>query len=262
MKEDSQVTELDIIKKAGLTESQAKGYLALIEHGALTPTKIATLAGENRTNGYMIAERLVSLGLAMKNSAGKTTYSALHPGSLEVLAERRRRVVQKNEQFIKQNINGLINLFYQSSEWPGSRTIEGVEGIKEAYRDTLRTGKDVLVLRSMADLYFEVEFWRKHHDRLAKAGIKTHFITHIPVVGANPSISATMMPEDAYTAPVEILVYGDKTALVAFGETAMATIISSPAIAESMRQILTILDQHFRQTYPQPESLAKRSSRL
>ena len=46
--------ETTILRKAGLTESQAKGYLALIEHGALSPAELAEKTGENRTNGYMI----------------------------------------------------------------------------------------------------------------------------------------------------------------------------------------------------------------
>ena len=53
---------VDIIRKAGLTESQAKGYLALIEHGMLTPTELADHTSESRTNAYMICEKLEKLG--------------------------------------------------------------------------------------------------------------------------------------------------------------------------------------------------------
>ena len=51
----------------------------------------------------------------------------------------------------------------------------------------------------------------------------------------------TPLPDNTYTAPVEIDVYGDKVALIAFGETQMATIITSPPIAESLRQVLRII---------------------
>ena len=63
------------------------------------------------------------------------------------------------------------------------------------------------------------------------------------------------MPQDAYTAKVEIDVYGNKVALIAFGETEMATIISSPAISDSMRQITKMLRDYYRLTYPQIEKL-------
>ena len=63
-----------ILRKAGLTESQAKGYLALIQHGALTPAELAEKTGETRTNGYMICEKLEQLGLATKKDGKKTVY--------------------------------------------------------------------------------------------------------------------------------------------------------------------------------------------
>ena len=45
---DDQTPTFDttILRKAGLTESQAKGYLALIEHGQLTPVELAEKTGE------------------------------------------------------------------------------------------------------------------------------------------------------------------------------------------------------------------------
>ena len=60
-----------ILRKAGLTESQAKGYLALIEHGSLSPVELAEKTGETRTNGYMICEKLEKLGLATKKDDKK-----------------------------------------------------------------------------------------------------------------------------------------------------------------------------------------------
>ena len=50
--------DTNILQKAGLTESQAKGYLALIKNGALSPVELAKKTDESRTNGYMICEKL------------------------------------------------------------------------------------------------------------------------------------------------------------------------------------------------------------
>ena len=59
------------------------------------------------------------------------------------------------------------------------------------------------------------------------------------------------MDVEDYTSPMEIMVYGDKVAMIAFGETQMATIITSPIIAEAMRQILKILINHYKKNFPQ-----------
>jgi sugar-specific transcriptional regulator TrmB len=154
MDSDSPTQTLDtitLLRKAGLTESQAKGYLALIEHGQLTPTELGEKTGESRTNAYMICDKLVALGLATKNDSKKITYTPSHPSALETLAEKRRKAIQRAETELKNSINPLIELFYASSELPGTRTLQGIDGIKEVYADTLRTKQDIYLLRTAAD---------------------------------------------------------------------------------------------------------------
>jgi len=251
-------TTIDILIRAGLTRSQAKGYLALIENGALTPTALAAKTGETRTNSYAIVEKLVALGLATKKDTKKAIYVPLHPNNLELLAEKRRRSVEKNEQIIKKNIPSLIEMFYTNSEMPGSRTLAGIDGIKEVYNDTLRTKQDIYLLRTTADVgILGEDFLNRYRAKRAKLGINTFALTpDTPVAKLNAKddrdmlFHRTLMPVDTYTAPVEIDVYGNKVALIAFGETQMATIIDSPPIAEAMRQILQIIQKFLETSTP------------
>ena len=67
------------------------------------------------------------------------------------------------------------------------------------------------------------------------------------------SFERTWMPKDAYTATAEVQVYGDKVAICTYGETQMSTIITSPAIAEAMRQILKIMMDYYKKTFPQKQ---------
>ena len=104
--------ELQIIaQKAGLTASQAKVYIALIKEDELTPAQMAEFSGESRENCYSIAKRLVELSLAEKTDSRKTTYRALNPSALQSLAENRRRIIQRNEVYVKQNIDSMMQLF-------------------------------------------------------------------------------------------------------------------------------------------------------
>lgn len=257
--------EKAVVKKAGLTDSQSAVYLALLRNGELTPAEIAQKTNEKRENCYNIAKRLEELGLIERTKARKITYRALNPSNLEILAENRRKAIQKNEQFVKQNMSDLLNIFYANNEMPGSRTLQGVEGIKEAYKDALRVKKDVYIIRTQADKQIDDDdeaksFLHKYRNELPKLGIHTYAITpdtpkarkHI-ASGINQKINyhPTLMPKDAYTAPVAIHIYGSKVALIQFGETPMTTIIESPLIADSMRQIHQLLATFFNSTYPQ-----------
>lgn len=243
--------DISIIRKAGLTESQAKGYAALIEAGALSPIALAEQIGESRTNGYMICDKLETLGLASKKDSAKATYTPNHPSALEALAEKRRKVLVRNEQEVKQHISPLIDLFYAHSELPGTRTLQGIEGIKDVYDDTLRTGKDIYLLRTTADeADLGVSYLNDYREKRAEAGIHTYALTPDTPEGRKYLESGeddamlfhrTFLPSSAYTAPVEIDIYGHKTALISFGKTQMATIIDSAPIAEAMRQLFMLI---------------------
>ena len=256
--------ELDTLQKAGLTESQAKSYLTLIENGALTPTKLAEITGETRTNSYSIVERLEKLGLIEKTKTRKATYSALHPSNLEVLVEKRRKLIQRNEQIVKQGVGSLIDIFYAHNEIPGSRTLVGIDGIKEIYMNALVVKKDVYLLRSPADIALGKEFWHEYRNQLPKLGIHTYALTQDTDIarinmksGRDKEINfhRTLMPADAYTTPVAIQVFGNKLAFIAFGETQMSTIIDSQPIAEAMRQILQTMTKYYAENYPQDPDL-------
>jgi sugar-specific transcriptional regulator TrmB len=241
----------ETLRKAGLTEAQAKAYLYLVNNGRTSPVKLANGIGETRTNGYKIADRLVELNLAEKIDDDKITYIPLHPTEVEALAEKRRKVVQKNELSVKSNINGLIDLFYANSETPGTRNYSGVEGIKTVYEDVLRTSKPVYIINTVANEgLLGSEYFKKYRLRRAKKGIESYALTPETTrarlhknVGEHKRLLwySTFYPQNAYLAPVEIDIYGNKIALIAFGETQMATVIESPLIAEAMRQIHTLL---------------------
>ena len=259
--------EIDILKKAGLSEAQAVVYDCLLQNGALTPTELADYTKQSRENCYAIAKRLVELGLIEETDDKKKKYRVLNPSTIETLVEKRRKVMVKNEKYVKENLSALIDIFYANNEMPGARTLEGIDGIKETHNDVLRTRKDVYLLRTRADdvLGNDVDadsFLKYYREQLPILGINTYALTPVTKTGLRNAKTGrdqallfhrTWMPEEDYTSPMEIMVYGDKVAMIAFGETQMATIITSPIIAEAMRQILKIMINHYKKNFPQDQ---------
>ncbi len=257
--------EVDVLKKAGLTEAQADVYYCLLNYGAMTPTELAAETGQSRENCYAVTKRLVELGLIEQTKDKKAKYRLLNPSALEILAEKRRKVMAKNEKFVKDNLSSLLDIFYANNEMPGARTIEGIEGVKEVYNDALRVKKDVYLLRTTADVVLGKDeeadsFLKKYRDQLPILGIHTYALTPVTKeaikyakTGRDEAIlfHRTWMPEGDYTSPVAIHIYGDKVALISFGETQMATIITSPVIAEAMKQILKLLMNFYQKNFKQ-----------
>lgn len=252
--------EMEVLKKAGLNDGQAKVYYALLTNGELTPVEISEKCGETRENCYSIAKKLEEMELIEKTAAKKITYRVLNPSNLEILAERRRRIVQKNEKVLKDSMSALLDIFYANNEIPGARTLEGIDGIEEVYRDALRVKKDVYLLRTRADSALGHDgisnsFIKWYRDQLPLLGIHTYALTPVDSgaiknekIGRDVAINFhRTWIDNTYDAPVAIHVYGDKAAFIAFGEKPMATIITSPLIAEAMRQVLKILIEFYKE---------------
>lgn len=260
--------DVNIIKKAGLTDSQAKAYVALIEHPNSTPAKLATYINETRTNTYAIIDKLLKYGIISKKDDVKygAKYNANHPSALETLAENRRKILAKNEKQVKDNLNELINYFYEHSEMPGMRTLQGIEGIKEVYNDTIKSSKEIYLIRTTADTPAMGEWLLDYREKRKAKEIVTYALTPIN----NQSIQniknrqdevylfkRTILPDEAYTAPVEINIYDNKVALIAFGKDAMAIIIDSPPIALAFKQLFELMSQ-----YLEPYSNSKKNEIL
>ncbi len=238
-----------LLTQIGLNSTQAKAYLALVRHGPLTPPQLAKKTGETRTNAYAVLDRLVELGLAKKTELkSKLVYRVENPVALENLVRQDRDAALARERLIQNSMPMLLSYFYTYSEQPGVRFYQGVDGIKKIYSDTLRTGKDIHLLRSLHDQdVMPTEFYRDYTLQRASLGIKTYMLN--PIGHKNSltdrdfeklNITHAEIPAGAYAAPVEINIYGDKVALISFGQEIMGTIIESPQIAQSMQQLLDL----------------------
>lgn len=258
-----------ILHKAGLTDSQARGYMALVESGALTPVDLADKTGESRTNGYMICEKLEKLGLATKKEGKKALYAPTHPSALETLAERRRKAVQRAEQEVKSSIGNLIDFYYEHSEMPGVRYLEGEDGQKKIYDDIISQKQPVCLIRTPN----ERKFFGKQPVKDFIAARKRN---NIPVSGLTPFMDDSnldpqvdidnlldrqFMPHEVYDAPVEVDIYGSRVGFISYGETLTGVIIDNPHIADAMRQIFALAKQGAEREFRQRPDLVDRLER-
>lgn len=266
MKPEQSTIDTTILRKAGLTESQAKGYLALIEHGQLTPAELAEHTGESRTNGYMICEKLEKLGLATKKDGRTARYTPNHPSALETLAEKRRKIIQRDEQTVKSNLGTIIEWYYEKAEKPGVRYLEGPEGQVKVYDDIIAQKQPMYLIRTPN----EKKFLGKDvlHNFIAERQKQ-----NIPVKALTPYVDGSntdpnkdksnlldrqFMPEELYTAPVEIDIYGNRTSFISFGEELNGLIIDNKHIADAMRQVFELARRGAEAEFQERPELVRR----
>lgn len=246
--------DIELIRKAGLTEPQAKVYATLMRQGAMTPAEVAEKTGETRTNAYALLGKLEQLHLVRNVGQKMARYQAENPANLEALAEKRRKLISKNEQELKGGMSALLDTFYAHNEAPGSRTLTGRDGIREVHRDVINTGETVYLIRTPFDSKYD-DLIEIHRNQRAAKGIHTVALTpetpHAKQYATDGTdekylFERTMMPKDAYISPVEIMIYGKKVALISYGETEIVTMITSPLIAAAFRELFLMLQAYWR----------------
>jgi sugar-specific transcriptional regulator TrmB len=231
----------------GLTAAQAKAYLTLIQKGKTTPPELAKLINETRSNTYMVLEQLEKLGLVKKSETDKkTSYTVENPIALEKVAEARRKQLHDNEMKVKQAMPSLLSYFYSHTEKPGVRMVEGLDGLKSIYEETLRVGEPIYLVRTSQEVsHLGIDYINKYREKRKNRGVHTKAITpDLPEVNHDPEVDKEYLfertwvkPED-YTAPVEINIYGDKVSFAVFGQETMGVILDNDKIADAMRQLV------------------------
>lgn len=154
---------------SGLSENEARVYLAALALGPSTVLSIARAAGIKRTTVYAVIESLKQKGLMNIEVRGfKTLFAAQDPERLLSHLESRKELVKK----AMPDFAGLYNLK------GGESTIkyyEGLEGVKSVYESMIRDIKpreDYLIV-SYLDAWLDLDekYFRDFSNRRAKLNI-------------------------------------------------------------------------------------------
>lgn len=229
----------------GLSEKEAKVYLALLELEVASVSEIAKKADINRSSAYVVLESLKKKGLVSVSEDKKIqNYVAISPELLLHEAENR----SKKAEDIKNKINNIVSelkaLHKDTKHRPKVMVFEGKSGLREVYWDVLKTpgAKD---LRAFADpvKIFKLfpDFMDQNIARIKK-GIKMYAINpatkeSINLLKMPPRIGQdefALIPKNKFRFSSDIAIYGDKIGLASPNEL-FGIIIENKEIAEMLR---------------------------
>lgn len=244
---------IDALKKIGLSENEARVYLALLELGSATAQQIAQKASVNRPTTYVQLESLMKMGLissfekesANKNGATKTLFRIEDPSYLKKIVATEKRALSERENALNLALPDLERTFVGANFRPRVRFFEGVEGLKTIQDEFLHT-TDKLV-ESAASLDDVIRIFPTHPEdytpRRVKRGIRSKLIY---TTSRGPILKDTdkqMLRESRYVPPEhfaltsDMAIYGNNVALSALHERPYGIIIESKEIATSMRAL-------------------------
>ena len=232
------------LEAVGLTDTEIRLYLYLLENGLSTPPQIAKGTKMLRPNGYDVLRRLQEKGLIEEHKKGKRhAYTASDPVALVQAWERKKELLQ-------QILPDLRALYTTQKNNPKIQFFDGLEQVKRIYDQTL-SAQEVFGIASTGQLFAtDPTFFKRYIQQLKKHNIVFHdILTHISLETAAPQMKDVLrglyemkfLPEEYKDVPVDILLWDDHIALIAVSEPIFGTVLTHAPINKLFRILFELV---------------------
>src|SRR3989344_4331163 len=237
-----------ILQEIGLTDSEIKVYLALLELGASKKGPIVDKAKIASSKIYEVISKLIEKGLASFIIKDNVKYFNAAPPS------RIKDYLEEKEVKLKEQENSLdkfmpqLNMVQKLLE--GKTTAEiyaGWKGMQTVYNDLLesvKTGEEYFIFGASKgeDEKRVKSYYTRFSEKVAQKKLKAKLIFNENARGNIPEVEKKA--EVKYleqTTPSEILVYQNKTAIVLLEKEPLIILIKSNSVAKSFTEYFKVM---------------------
>jgi HTH-type transcriptional regulator, sugar sensing transcriptional regulator len=224
----------------GLSNTESKVYLALLELGRSQAGEITKKSTVNRTNVYDALGRLIEKGLvSYVTENNKRMFEAVDP-------ERFKEIIEEKNEKLVSSVKILKEKYHKSKTEEDASIFKGKKGIKTIFEDVLKEGKVLFAYGAESRFRDMFPFYQKHwNDERVKLGIKVKMIYNEKVKKTKKAehlklLEMKFLPE-TYDFPSMILVYANKVVTVVWLDKPFAFMIKSKEAVKSNMNFFDIL---------------------
>ncbi|QQG49832.1 MAG: hypothetical protein HZB70_03480 [Candidatus Berkelbacteria bacterium] len=239
--------------KLGLSEKEAKVYLATLELGEDTVQNIAKKSGVNRATTYVILEHLMGLGLVSSiEHDKKTKFIAESPTELGNILEEQKREIDGRRAQLDDLMSQLMAVYNTKKGKPIVRYFEGPEGLEtldKLGQESLKDRTEQLAIIPIDIIEEEFPSRRKTAvEYRVKMGVKTRVIyTHkngpMPdSVNEKELREAVFLPRHQFPITVSMQIHPDwGVKFYSFKKGSyLGVLVQSPEIANNMKLVFEL----------------------
>ncbi len=242
-----------ILPELGLSQSEIKVYLALLDLGDSTRSDIVNKSGIAGSKVYDILEKLKEKGLISIYIQNKIKhFKPVNPKQILNYVEEKKDEINKIEQDVKSILPTLLLKFTSSAKEQEVELLNGLKGLGILFReqvDILKTGETCYVIGGTKATEEEptVAFFQKIHTLREEKKIKTKMLYNLRQMSTTEKFySSQKYPHTKiryikHTSPVAINVYKDRTVIIIFSGTITAIHIKSEDVAQSFKEYFELL---------------------
>lgn len=167
---------IETLRAAGLTDGEAKVYLALLETGTTTVGPLAKNAKVSYSKIHILLDKLTEKGLASHiTKENARWFSASSPKRLLDYLERKRQAVDKERAEIERVMPQLEGMRKSVQLLEQAEVFEGYEGLKSVYLEGLEqlTEKDeILVMGASLGAYTDKRTYGAFFEQINRLRLK------------------------------------------------------------------------------------------
>ncbi len=250
---------------AGLSEKEARVYIASIKLGKSSIQKIAKLSKVNRATTYVLIDILIDRGLMTTVTEGKKRYFSVEsPAKLSLLYQKERNDLSRKEIALRYLVPQLTEIFENTRGGLNSKVkfYNGEQGLK-AYREELIKSKDKKVY-----LMYNYEQINKYiHSKYINPKITSDFIkrkvskkieTNLLVstenieefkklkLSSDPNLNIIDISKFKYGEAVDISSFDNKLFITSLEENLLTVVVQDNNIAHSFKSMFKFVENNIK----------------
>ncbi len=245
--------ERDILREIGLSESEKKVYLTLLDLGDSTRGDIVNKSKIAGSKIYEILQKLQEKGLASVYIKNKIKhFKPTNPKQiLNYLEQKKEKIfeIEKQANFLLPN---LLAKYNSSKEEQEVELLSGLKGLEIIFReqiDLLNKGEVCYVIGGTKGSEEEIiqAFFEKIHVLREKKKINTKMLFNLKQKKSTEKLySSKKYPKTTtkyieHASPVAINIYKDRTVIIIFGKEITSIYIKSQDVANSFLEYFNLL---------------------
>ncbi len=243
----------NLFSSMGLTNSEEKVYLALLDLGDSTRGDIVNASKIAGSKVYEVLERLRQKGfisIYVKNKVQH--FKPLHPNQILNYLESKKQEISVLEEKAQDILPMLLAKFSASKEEQEVELITGLKGLEIIFREqyeSMKPKETCYVIGGTKGYKEEAlsAFFEKIHLRRENKKIKTKMLfnklqkSEVKSSYASKKYKYTQTKYIDHTSPVAINVYQKKTFIIIFGDVITTIAITSQSVAKSFLEYFNLL---------------------
>ncbi|MBS3057990.1 MAG: hypothetical protein J4478_01145 [Candidatus Diapherotrites archaeon] len=233
--------DFELLTEIGLTQNEAKTYLALIELRSASAKQISEKSGIHKRNVYESLEKLMKKGLVASGIVSRSRhFEAANP-------EQLLSYLEEKEAKVKNLLLELKSKYLPEPANDEALIFRGINGIKAILQDMLKVKNDLYLIgskgywKTLPELKF---FFPQFENKRIKLGLKIKQIYDHEL--RNKRITKFKLGEckffpPQYSTPIHIWIYGNRVISLFYADNPTAFMIKSQKIANGYKKYFNFM---------------------